>query len=159
MTHRYNTDSRWMHDHWTSMADDDELTISAGGLRQWMAECLARSLGQPIAVEEHYEEWSQTIARVYQQHKRLQHEDVYADDEHSEEPSYEVEDHQDEAGPTLHEGNQPEPAAPAEEPFTFDLNRWLEALHGQPDDSSDDGEALASAGMGTDEDYGYGGDE
>ena len=157
MTHRYNTDSRWMHDHWTSMADDDELTISAGGLRQWMAECLARSLGQPIAVEEHYEDRSQTIARVYQQHKRLQHEDVYADDERSEEPSYEVEDHQDEAGPTLHEGNQPEPAATVEEP-SF-LNRFLEALHGQPDDSSDDGEALASAGMGTDEDYGYGGDE
>ena len=137
MTHRYNSDSRWMHDHWTSMADDEELTISAGGLRQWMAECLARSLGQPIAVEEHYEP--------------------------AEEPSYEVEDHQDEAGPTLHEGNQPEPAAPAEEEFTFDLNRWLEVLGGEaashPDDSSDDGEALASAGMGTDEDYGYGGDE
>lgn len=133
MTHRYTTDSRWMHDHWTSMADDDELTISAGGLRQWMAECLARSLGQPIAVEQHHEP--------------------------AEEPAYEADDCQDEAGPTLHEGNQPEPAAPAEEPFTFDLNRWLEALHGQPDDSSDDGEALASAGMGTDEDYGYGGDE
>ena len=131
MTHRYNTDSRWMHDHWTSMADDEELTISAGGLRQWMAECLARSLGQPIAVEQHYEP--------------------------AEEPAYEADDCQDEAGPTLHEGNQPEPAAPDEEP-SF-LNRFLEALHGQPDDSSDDGEALASAGMGTDEDYGYGGDE
>ena len=131
MTHRYTTDSRWMHDHWTSMADDEELTITAGGLRQWMAECLARSLGQPIAVEEHYEP--------------------------AEEPAYEADDCQDEAGPTLHEGNQPEPAAPAEEP-SF-LNRFLEALHGQPDDSSDDGEALASAGMGTDEDYGYGGDE
>lgn len=141
MTHRYTADSRWMHDHWTSMADDEELTITAGGLRQWMAECLARSLGQPIAVEEHYEP--------------------------AEEPAYELEDHQDEAGPTLHEGNQPEPAAPAEEPaeepFTFDLNRWLEVLSGEsashPDDSFDDGEALASAGMGTDEDYGYGGDE
>ena len=131
MTHRYTTDSRWMHDNWTELADDEELTISAGGLRQWMAECLARSLGQPIAVEEHYEP--------------------------VEEPAYELEDHQDEAGPTLHEGNQPEPVAPAEEP-SF-LNRFLEALHGQPDDSSDDGEALASAGMGTDEDYGYGGDE
>jgi len=120
-----------MHDHWTSMADDEELTISAGGLRQWMAECLARSLGQPIAVEQHYEP--------------------------AEEPAYEADDCQDEAGPTLHEGNQPEPAAPDEEP-SF-LNRFLEALHGQPDDSSDDGEALASAGMGTDEDYGYGGDE
>lgn len=137
MTHRYTTDSRWMHDNWTELADDEELTISAGGLRQWMAECLARSLGQPIAVEEHYEP--------------------------AEEPDYELEDHQDEAGPTLHEGNQPEPVAPAEEPFTFDLNRWLEVLGGEaashPDDSSDDGEALASAGMGTDEDYGYGGDE
>lgn len=137
MTHRYNSDARWMHDHWTSMADDDELTISAGGLRQWMAECLARSLGQPIAVEEHYEP--------------------------AEEPVYEADDCQDEAGPTLHEGNQPEPVAPDEEPFTFDLNRWLEVLGGEaashPDDSSDDGEALASAGMGTDEDYGYGGDE
>lgn len=131
MTHRYNTDSRWMHDHWTSMADDDELTISAGGLRQWMAECLARSLGQPIAVEQH--------------------------DEPAEEPAYEADDCQDEAGPTLHEGNQPEPAAHDEEP-SF-LNRFLEALHGQPDDSSDDGEALASAGMGTDEDYEHGGDE
>lgn len=131
MTHRYNTDSRWMHDHWTSMADDDELTISAGGLRQWMAECLARSLGQPITVEERHEP--------------------------AEEPAYETDDCQDEAGLTLHEGNQPEPAAPDEEP-SF-LNRFLEALHGQPDDSSDDGEALASAGMGTDEDYGYGGDE
>jgi hypothetical protein len=49
--------------------------------------------------------------------------------------------------------------APDEEPFTFDLNRWLEALHGESDDSSDDGEALASAGMGTDDDYGHGGDE
>ena len=133
MTYRYDTDARWMHDHWTGLADDDELTISAGGLRQWMAECLSRSLGQPIAVEQH--------------------------EECAEEPAYEVEDHQDEAGPTLHEGNQPEPVAPDEEPFTFDLNRWLEALHRQPDDSSDDGEALASAGMGTDEDYGYGGDE
>jgi len=131
MTHRYTTDSRWMHDHWTSMADDEELTITAGGLRQWMAECLARSLGQPIAVEERHEP--------------------------AEEPAYETDDCQDEAGLTLHEGNQPEPAAPDEEP-SF-LNRFLEALHGQPDDSSDDGEALASAGMGTDEDYGYGGDE
>jgi len=133
MTYRYDTDARWMHDHWTGLADDDELTISAGGLRQWMAECLARSLGQPIAVEQH--------------------------DEPAEEPAYEVEDHQDEAGPTLHEGNQPEPVAPDEEPFTFDLNRWLEALHGEFDDSSDDGEALASAGMVTDDDYGHGGDE
>lgn len=131
MTHRYTTDSRWMHDHWTSMADDEELTITAGGLRQWMAECLARSLGQPITVEERHEP--------------------------AEEPAYETDDCQDEAGLTLHEGNQPEPAAPDEEP-SF-LNRFLEALHGQPDDSSDDGEALASAGMGTDEDYGYGGDE
>lgn len=158
MTHRYDTDSRWMHDHWTSMADDEELTISAGGLRQWMAECLARSLGQPIAVEEHYEDRSQTIARVYQQHKRLQHEDVYADDEHSEEPAYEVEDHQDEAGPTLHEGNQPEPAAHVDQEPSF-LNRFLEALHGQPDATYADLEALASAGMGTNEDYGHGGDE
>ena len=117
MTHRYDTDSRWMHDHWTGLADDDELTISAGGLRQWMAERLARSLGQPIAVEQHHEP--------------------------AEEPAYEVEDHQDEAGPTLHEGNQPEPAATVEEP-SF-LSRFREAL--------------ASAGMGTDEDYGHGGDE
>lgn len=141
MTHRYTTDSRWMHDNWTELADDDELTISAGGLRQWMAECLARSLGQPIAVEEHHE----------------------PAEEPADELAYEVEDHQDEAGPTLHEGNQPEPAAPDEEPFTFDLNRWLEVLGGEaasrPDDSSDDGEALASAGMGTNEDYGHGGDE
>jgi hypothetical protein len=120
MTHRYTTDSRWMHDHWTSMADDEELTITAGGLRQWMAEYLARSLGQPIAVEEHYEP--------------------------AEEPAYELEDHQDEAGPTLHEGNQPEPAAPAEEPAeepSF-LNRFLEALSGES----------ASA-----QDYEHGGDE
>lgn len=113
MTHRYNSDARWMHDHWTSMADDEELTISAGGLRQWMAECLARSLGQPIAVEEHYEP--------------------------AEEPDYEAEDCQDEAGPTLHEGNQPEPAEePAEEPFTFDLNQWLEALHSKSASQSND---------------------
>lgn len=132
MTHRYNSDSRWMHDHWTGLADDDELTISAGGLRQWMAECLARSLGQPIAVEEHYEP--------------------------AEEPSYELEDHQDEAGPTLHEGNQPEPVAHVDQEPSF-LNRFLEALHGQPDATYADLEALASAGMGTDEDYGRGGDE
>lgn len=117
MTHRYTTDSRWMHDHWTDLADDEELTISAGGLRQWMAECLARSLGQPIAVEEHYEP--------------------------VEEPAYELEDHQDEAGPTLHEGNQPEPAAPAEEPteepFTFDLNRWLEVLSGESASTQESG--------------------
>ena len=117
MTHRYTTDSRWMHDHWTSMADDEELTISAGGLRQWMAECLARSLGQPIAAEEHYEP--------------------------AEEPAYEADDCQDEAGPTLHEGNQPEPAAPveepAEEPFTFDLNRWLEVLSGESASTQDSG--------------------
>lgn len=157
MTYRYDTDSRWMHDHWTGLADDDELTISAGGLRQWMAECLARSLGQSITVEQHDEDWSQTIVRVYQQHKRLQHEDGYADDEPAEEPAYEVEDHQDEAGPTLHEGNQPEPVAPDEKP-SF-LNRFLEALHGQPDATYADLEALASAGMGTDEDYERGGDE
>ena len=131
MTYRYDTDARWMHDHWTGLADDEELTISAGGLRQWMAECLARSLGQPIAVEQH--------------------------EECAEEPAYEVEDHQDEAGPTLHEGNQPEPAATVEDP-SF-LNRFLEALHGQPDATYADLEALDSAGMGTDEDYGHGGDE
>lgn len=158
MTHRYNSDSRWMHDHWTSLADDDELIISAGGLRQWMAECLARSLGQPIAVEQHDEDRSQTIARVYQQHKRLQHDDVYADDEHSEEPSYELEDHQDEAGPTLHEGNQPEPVAHVDQEPSF-LNRFLKALHGQPDATYADLEALASSGMGTNEDYGHGGDK
>lgn len=112
MTHRYETEAEWMHDQWRGMADDAELTITAGGLRLWMAQCLERSMlatDETQAVEPEAEEPEQldTDAWLHALHRQPIEQDC-----------------QDEAGPTLYEGRQPEPQP---EPQTV-LERWLEVV-------------------------------